>query len=439
MKTILIAYDGSECSEAIIASLKHAGLPAQLEAHVVTVGEASGASAVDPAADPAAWAALAPAVLRYAQWERAQALQEAGALAGQGAARLQAAFPAWGVVAAGPVGSAARAIVQRSREVSADMIFIGSHSRSAVGRCFLGSVSQKVAAEAKCSVRICRPRPSTGTAPRLLVAVDGSLPSQAAVRAVAGRAWPAGTVVAVVSVIEPAIRPGGAGLPSEFSDEILRRRKARLDWLEAVGIAAHRQLELPGLAPNATRSTASQYTRSLNGPSAGTRTVFSSAPPVCNIPTPKPPAPSPRRWPSAPTARWKSCAHDLSRNAEQLTPLTVSTMLAADFHGVNDIRVESVPKPTAGPGEAVLRISATTICGTDLHIVRGEYPGKPGLITGHEPEGVIEEPGPSMLVTGRFSLAGIKQGYEVFGNRAEGLLKVLITPRTTTARPATIS
>lgn len=69
------------------------------------------------------------------------------------------------------------------------------------------------------------------------------------------------------------------------------------------------------------------------------------------------------------------------------------TMLANVFHGVNDIRVDSVPKPFAGPGEAVLRITATTICGTDLHIVRGEYPVRPGLIIGHEPVGVIEELG----------------------------------------------
>lgn len=72
---------------------------------------------------------------------------------------------------------------------------------------------------------------------------------------------------------------------------------------------------------------------------------------------------------------------------------TMQTMLATVFHGINDIRVESVPRPTAGPGEAVLRITATTICGTDLHIVRGEYPVKPGLIIGHEPVGVIEELG----------------------------------------------
>jgi alcohol dehydrogenase len=71
----------------------------------------------------------------------------------------------------------------------------------------------------------------------------------------------------------------------------------------------------------------------------------------------------------------------------------MNTMRATVFRGVNDIRVEEVPRPHAGPGEAVIRITLTTICGTDLHIVRGEYPVRPGLVIGHEPVGVIEELG----------------------------------------------
>ena len=55
--------------------------------------------------------------------------------------------------------------------------------------------------------------------------------------------------------------------------------------------------------------------------------------------------------------------------------------------------------PRHGPGEAVIRITTTTICGTDVHIVRGEYPVKPGLILGHEPVGVIEELGAGLEET----------------------------------------
>src|SRR5688572_29387268 len=68
-------------------------------------------------------------------------------------------------------------------------------------------------------------------------------------------------------------------------------------------------------------------------------------------------------------------------------------MRANVFHGANDIRVEEVERPRAGVGDAVIRVTLTTICGTDLHILRGEYPVKPGLIIGHEPVGVIEELG----------------------------------------------
>ena len=68
-------------------------------------------------------------------------------------------------------------------------------------------------------------------------------------------------------------------------------------------------------------------------------------------------------------------------------------MRANVFHGPNEIHVQEVPRPTASAGEAVIRITLTTICGTDLHILRGEYPVKPGLVIGHEPVGVIEELG----------------------------------------------
>ena len=69
------------------------------------------------------------------------------------------------------------------------------------------------------------------------------------------------------------------------------------------------------------------------------------------------------------------------------------TMQANVFHGVDDIRIEEVPRPSPGPGEALLKVTLTTICGTDLHILRGEYPVRPGLIIGHEPVGVVAELG----------------------------------------------
>ena len=72
------------------------------------------------------------------------------------------------------------------------------------------------------------------------------------------------------------------------------------------------------------------------------------------------------------------------------------TMRANVFRGVGRFGIEEVPRPRAGPGAAVIRVTLTTICGTDLHIVRGEYPVRDGLVIGHEPVGVVEELGPGV-------------------------------------------
>jgi alcohol dehydrogenase len=107
------------------------------------------------------------------------------------------------------------------------------------------------------------------------------------------------------------------------------------------------------------------------------------------------------------------------------------------FYGVNDIRVDEFPRPHPGVGEAVIRITLTTICGTDLHIVRGEYPVRHGLIIGHEPVGVVEELGPGITgievgdrvlvgaitpcgqcracLSGHLSQCGHGEGYEAIG------------------------
>lgn len=69
------------------------------------------------------------------------------------------------------------------------------------------------------------------------------------------------------------------------------------------------------------------------------------------------------------------------------------TMKAAVFLRPGKIAIEEKPIPSAGPGEALIKITTTTICGTDVHILKGEYPVKEGLTIGHEPVGVIAELG----------------------------------------------
>lgn len=74
----------------------------------------------------------------------------------------------------------------------------------------------------------------------------------------------------------------------------------------------------------------------------------------------------------------------------------MATMKAAVFVGKQQIKIREVPKPEPRAGEALIRITLTTICGTDVHILKGEYPVKPGLIIGHEPVGQIEALGPGV-------------------------------------------
>ncbi|MDR2872120.1 MAG: NAD(P)-dependent alcohol dehydrogenase [Xanthomonadaceae bacterium] len=71
-------------------------------------------------------------------------------------------------------------------------------------------------------------------------------------------------------------------------------------------------------------------------------------------------------------------------------------MKAAIFVEKNRIVLEDKPIPDVGPLDALIRVTTTTICGTDVHILKGEYPVAKGLTVGHEPVGVIEKLGSSV-------------------------------------------
>ncbi|EAU39909.1 alcohol dehydrogenase [Fulvimarina pelagi HTCC2506] len=73
-------------------------------------------------------------------------------------------------------------------------------------------------------------------------------------------------------------------------------------------------------------------------------------------------------------------------------------MKAVVFHGVRDISLDTVPDPSIKePTDAIVRITSSAICGTDLHMVRGTMPGMvEGTVLGHEGVGVVEEVGPGV-------------------------------------------
>ena len=71
-------------------------------------------------------------------------------------------------------------------------------------------------------------------------------------------------------------------------------------------------------------------------------------------------------------------------------------MKAAVFIEPGRIELGDKPIPEVGPLDALMRVTTTTICGTDVHILKGEYPVRRGLTIGHEPVGVIEKLGSSV-------------------------------------------
>jgi nucleotide-binding universal stress UspA family protein len=104
------------------------------------------------------------------------------------------------------LGFPRKAISECAEKSHADLIMVGSHGHSAIGRFLLGSVAQAVLRTAPCPVEIVR-FPSGGSAPsshpmKVLLATDGSEYSVAAANSVATRRWPTGTVFKVVSVEE---------------------------------------------------------------------------------------------------------------------------------------------------------------------------------------------------------------------------------------------
>ncbi|MGE8225127.1 MAG: NAD(P)-dependent alcohol dehydrogenase [Stenotrophomonas sp.] len=83
----------------------------------------------------------------------------------------------------------------------------------------------------------------------------------------------------------------------------------------------------------------------------------------------------------------------------------MNMMKAAIFIAPGRIELTDKPIPNVGPNDALIRITTTTICGTDIHILKGEYPVAKGLTIGHEPVGIIEKLGNAVT--------GYKEGQRV--------------------------
>jgi nucleotide-binding universal stress UspA family protein len=237
---ILIGYDGSVDADGALHDLALAGLPAKVEAHVVT--------ATAPWVMFGTEGQIPPGfALPYGMHSK-EMLKEARAEAERAAASLRRQFPAWSVRSQAVLGDPAQGLLDAADRWKPALIVMGSHGRTALGRLLMGSTSLHVLHYARASVRITRPRIRIKQGPpRILIAVDGSVGAEIALEAVTSRSWPKGSRFLALGLFDTSpiagayLGEGAAG----FAAMVAVHRRAVLE--KAVTAAAER-LERAGLS-----------------------------------------------------------------------------------------------------------------------------------------------------------------------------------------------
>lgn len=247
---ILIGYDGSAGSDAALDDLKSAGLPETAEAVVMSVADVW----LPPPPEDKTLGEYARDLQTHPQpfkayQTNAKAVAEAETLAKHARNRLTKMFPAWEISAEAAYGSPAWEIWSKSNEMKADLIVVGSHGHTALGRFFLGSISNKVLTEAHCSVRVARGKIEVDPAPpqRIVIGFDGSEGALAAVAAVAMRNWREGTEVRLLAAADPLL-PTAIGLfvppVSSWVDEEMKSESERVEKLAGESLTLLRSKNL---------------------------------------------------------------------------------------------------------------------------------------------------------------------------------------------------
>ncbi|HEY8460305.1 MAG TPA: universal stress protein [Blastocatellia bacterium] len=200
---ILLAVDGSEAGLVAVEETARTPWPEGSVVRIISVAETH-----LPIRE---WTAPLPPS-SYEEWERLFEVRSA-----ESAERAMARF---GEVACARIEARAKTlkgdpkavILDDAENWGADLIIVGTHGHTALERFWIGSVSRAVAAHAKCSVQIARRRDvrdgADGRPLKILIAVDGSSFGDAAVEEIAGRPWPPGCQVRVISVVHLPLQPG---------------------------------------------------------------------------------------------------------------------------------------------------------------------------------------------------------------------------------------
>lgn len=245
---ILVAYDGSAPADAAIRDLAQAGLPPAGEALVLTVADVF-VPPDDRAENIKPYRELEK-VMEKAHAEQSGKIKEAQELAEHAVNNLRDILPNWQLGALGQAGQPGWTIIQHAEENQIDLVVTGAHGLSLWDRALLGSISAQVLTHAHCSVRIGRaPAESNNTTQQLLIGLDGSAEAAYAARWVAGRHWPPGTRVHIVSVFDSRhsnlLRP----LLGQEQETPHEGEQDELGWLKHISDTTAQMLAGAGLEP----------------------------------------------------------------------------------------------------------------------------------------------------------------------------------------------
>jgi nucleotide-binding universal stress UspA family protein len=249
MTKLLIAYDGSNCADAALDDLQLAGLPRKdVEALIMSVTEVWVPSPSTFSSPEEMEQTEVPIEVQKVLARHARIVDETRAMAERARDRVRANFPEWKVDVEVVSGSPAWEIISKADGWHPHLIIVGSQGQSALGRLVLGSVSQKVLNESRCSVRVARGRIDVErSAGRVAVAVDGSPGSALAVQAISAREWPAGSEALAIMVEDPLVPSSIGRLIPQVSKWIESGNKEDDEWVQRTLKSAVDQLSSAGL------------------------------------------------------------------------------------------------------------------------------------------------------------------------------------------------
>lgn len=248
---ILIAYDGSECADAALSDLLRAGLPDTAEVVIVSVADVFLPPPItEPEAEDELIPLYIPPGVRRAHERAAEAVEDARACSAQASSRVREMFPRWDVLVEACADSPAWAVIKRADQWKPDLVVVGAHGHNVLGgRFILGSISQRVLSEARCSVRVARGRVEVRDSPvRIIIGVDGSPDSEAAVCAVAARTWPKGSEAQVVAVLDTVMSVTPDPAQPSVVKWVAVEDESGWDWVRQVFEPSAEKLRAAGLS-----------------------------------------------------------------------------------------------------------------------------------------------------------------------------------------------